>query len=68
MKIFDNIEVDLLQEIERNVGKMRVVKNLTEEEQKLNNWLNNQLINKNGNSVENVVEYTIANPSLTGAF
>lgn len=65
---FDNIEVDLLQEIERKVGKKRTVKNLTNKEQTLQDWINSNSFTKNGNGNGSIVEYTIANPSLTGAF
>ncbi|MFK7950366.1 MAG: zinc-dependent metalloprotease, partial [Saprospiraceae bacterium] len=65
---FNNIETELLQVIEQKVGQKRTVKNLTDEEQKLQDWINQQPITKNGNGGGSIVEYTIANPSLTGAF
>jgi hypothetical protein len=64
---FNNIETELLQVIEQKVGQKRIVKNLTNEEQQLQNWINKQSITKNGNG-GSIVEYTIANPSLTGSF
>ncbi|MFK7948104.1 MAG: T9SS type A sorting domain-containing protein, partial [Saprospiraceae bacterium] len=65
---FNNIETELLQVIEQKVGQKRIVKNLTNEEQKLQNWINQQSVTKNGNGSGSIVEYTIANPSLTGSF
>lgn len=60
---YDNLERDLLQKIEATTGQGRIVKSLTPRE----NEINDLVKELNNNSIETIVEYTIENPSLTGA-
>lgn len=64
-----NVERDIFQKIETKTGTQRIIKNYTKQELSLQNWINQQTSENNSieNSIESIVEYTIENPSLTGA-
>lgn len=64
---YTNIEKQLLQRIEIRVGNQRIIKSSNPIEKQIDNWITQQTSSADNNSVENVVEYTIENPSLTGA-